>query len=300
MAAAIALLRAAGVLKKSTAAEHATSSSSIATEHATTSSPSDPAASTDEIFFCAGSKENRTAAEHARSSTSIATEQATSSVKIENKESRFWLKDTDYRKIVALLQWMAKAYAKVANISDDEIEKAAIEAIFKQYKANTTFNKEAIAALSELIDIIMLHKDGKPKDPDETLKFMRRVASIRDDVRAESSNNATECTAEQVSLCYQWFGRVLLTHDLLPHQKQDHRYIVRNRHADDTSMSSFQRSFVNSQIRKNVGDKKVAMLIWQHGMPRIADAPLVRCQQIIVHRCLARGTCGQLSFRMYV
>jgi hypothetical protein len=73
-----------------------------------------------------------------------------------------------------------------------------------------------------------------------------------------------------VSVCYQRFGRILCTHDLLPHQKQDEQYCVRNDFEGDTYLSSFQRSFTNSLLRKNLGDKKVAFLIWQHGIPSIA------------------------------
>ena len=74
-----------------------------------------------------------------------------------------------------------------------------------------------------------------------------------------------------MSLCYQRFGRILLTDDLLPRQKRDKRYRLRNNFEGDTYLSKFQRSFTDSLLRKFLGDKRVAFLIWQHGIPSIAD-----------------------------
>ena len=74
-----------------------------------------------------------------------------------------------------------------------------------------------------------------------------------------------------MSLCYRRFGRILLTDDLLPHQKRDKKYRLRNNFEGDTYLSRFQRSFTDSLLRKFLGDKRVAFLIWQHGIPSIAD-----------------------------
>ena len=93
-------------------------------------------------------------------------------------------------------------------------------------------------------------------------------------MREELSDNATErveLDEDQVSLCYRRFGRILLTHDLLPRQKLDYRYRLRNDFEGDTYLSKFQRSFTNNMLRKFLGDKKVAFVIWQHGLPSIAD-----------------------------
>ena len=131
---------------------------------------------------------------------------------------------------------------------------------------------------------MMLHKDGSPKDANVTLTFMRRSAKIREELLATSSDNATErvessdnaterveLEEDEVGVCYQRFGRILLTDDLLPHQKQDDRYRVRNNFEGDTYLSTFQRSFTDNLLRKNLGDKRVVFHIWQHCIPSIAD-----------------------------
>ena len=186
MAAAKALLSAAGllkintkVLKKSTATEHAAPSSSTATEHATSrihvallqsiQSPPDPAASTDDVSRM----------------PLTGLPMSTSKLQASASEDGYLLGDNDLEKIVALLLWMAQDFQ--SNIHIDDIHYAALEVV-KLGSLQTT----SIAKLSKLIDIMMLHKDGKPKDANATLTFMRRLAKIREELRATSSDNATE------------------------------------------------------------------------------------------------------------
>ena len=259
--AAKALLSAAGLLKpntkllkESTATEHATSSSSTATEHA-------PAASTDDVSRL----------------PLTGLPMSTSKLQASASEDAHLLGDNDLEKIVALLLWMAQDFQ--SDIHIDDIHYAALEVVIKHLDAATegtidSLHTASVAKLSKLIDIMMLHKDGSPKDANATLTFMRRSAKIRKELRATSSDNATErveLDEGEVSWCYRRFGRILLTDDLLPPQKQDERYRLRNNFEGDTHLSKFQRSVTDSLLRKFLGDKRVAFLIWQHGIPSIAD-----------------------------
>ena len=265
MAAAQALLSAAGLvkpntklLKKSTATERATSTSkSTATERATSS--------TDDVSLLpltglpmSTSKLQASAAED---SEMIGEDCRTAG-------------DNDLEKIVALLLWMAQDFQ--SNIHIDDIHHAALDLIITSNLGS--LHTASAAKLSMLIDIMMLQKDGSAKDPNATLTFMRLLAKIREEVRATSSDNATErveLDRDEVSLCFRRLGRILLTEDLLPHQKRDNRYCLRNNFEGDTHLSGFQRSFTDSLLRKVLGDKRVAFVIWQHGIPSIADVPMV-------------------------
>jgi hypothetical protein len=268
MAAAKALLTAAGLLKTSTA-----------TELATSSSQPDPAASTDDVSLLP--------------LTGIP--MSTSKLHASASDDGFLLGDNDLEKIVALLLWIAQDFQ--SNIHHDDIHYAALEALIKHTDAATgstfvSLHTAAVAKLSKLIDIMMLHKDGSPKDANATLHFMRRSAKIREELRATSSDNATErveLDEDEVSLCYQRFGRILLTDDLLPHQKRDSRYCLRNNFEGDTYLSGFQRSFTNSMLRKLLGDKRVAFLIWQHGIPSLADRPVVLDSKVLNMGMLQSG-----------
>ena len=190
--------------------------------------------------------------------------------------------NADLEKLVALLLWMSQDVQTQTH--SDDIHRAAFDAIIKCADTSTggtlgLLHAASVAKLSKVIDIMMLHKDGSPKDAHATLPFMRRLAAIRDEVLGQRSiDNATEhveLNPEEVSLCYRLYGRQLITYDLLPHQKRDDRYLLRNNCPDDTHLSTFQRSFTDNMLRKYLGDKKVAIVIWQHGLPSIADIPLV-------------------------
>ena len=238
---------------------------STATEHATSSAQPDPDASTEDVSL--------------RPLTRLP--MSTSKLQASASEDGFSLGDNDLEKIVALLLWMSQDFQ--SNIHIDDIHHAALEVIIKHSDAATggtlgLQHTASVAKLSELIDIMMLHKDGSPKDANATLEFMRRAAKIREELRATASDNATErveLDADDVSKCYQRFGRALLTHDLLPHQLRDQRYRLRNNFEGDTYLSGFQRSFTDNILRKSLGDKRVAFLIWQHGIPSVADRPMV-------------------------
>ena len=87
------------------------------------------------------------------------------------------LGDNELEKTVALLLWMAADFQ--SSIEFDEINFAAREVILKHaYATGRIFDSlhtASLAKLSKLSDIMMLHKDGVPKDAKATLQFMRRL-----------------------------------------------------------------------------------------------------------------------------
>ena len=197
-------------------------------------------------------------------------------------------------KIVALLLWSTHDFQP--RIHADDIEVEAIEALIKYCDSATRdtrgfLHTGAVANLSQLIDIMVLQKDGSPRDPNATFQFMRRIVSIRDQ-RLEHlplpsfATERVELDDIDVSWCYQRLGHNLITHDLLPHQKQDRRYRLRG-----SVLSTFQRSFVDCVIRKSLGDKRVAQAILQRGLPSVVDPPHFkvldkRMLQSGLHECL--------------
>ena len=198
------------------------------------------------------------------------------------------VQDNDLENILALLAWMAQDFLKLSCITEHDILDNAFDLVIERC---SSWDAASIARLSKLTDIMILNKDGELKNAHETLTFMREVAIMREGIRRKSGDNATERVVpattsdnatehveldeEEVSLCYQRFGRTLITKSLRPHQKRDWRYCLRNDFENDTHLTTFQRSFTDNLLRKFLGDKKVAFLIWQHGLPSIADRPLV-------------------------
>jgi hypothetical protein len=76
-------------------------------------------------------------------------------------------------------------------------------------------------------------------------------------------------------------GEEMLKNDLLPHQKQNPVYFPNYDEQGDVWLSGKQRSWVNSMLRRTLGDRKVAFFIWTHGLPEFFDGANVRA-----------GTCG--------
>ena len=151
---------------------------STATEHATSSSQLDPAASTDDV------------------SLGPLTGLPDSAISFTSEDGlTAFLGDVDLEKIVELLMWMTQDFQPKFHV--DDIRYAAIEAIIKCADSTTgnalgLLYTKSITKLTKLVDIMMQHKDGSPKDANATLRFMRRSAIICEELLASSSDNATE------------------------------------------------------------------------------------------------------------
>ena len=172
MAAAKALLTAAGLLKPKTKQPN----TSAATEHATSS---------DQVSLRIDIS--------VRPLTGLST--STSSGQASASEDAALLGDDDLEKIVALLLWMAQDFQ--SSIPIHEIHLAALQAIIKHSNAATggalgLLHTASIAKLSKLIDLMMLDKHGAPKDASAALNFMRRTAKVREELLPTASDNATE------------------------------------------------------------------------------------------------------------
>ena len=215
-----------------------------------------------------------TATEHATSSS--IDDRATAPV-LDDDNLGVLLEDSDLQKIVAMLMWLSQDF--YPKYETHVIQLALINAVIKCSDAVTggtlgLLHTASVAKLAQVIDIMLLHKNGAAKDPNETLAFMRSCSAARDSqIYPYNATERVELNANEVSACYQRFGRNLIKHELLPHQKKDKKYLLRNKLEGDTYLSGFQRSFVDSMIRMRLGDKKVAMHTWQHGLPRLADLP---------------------------
>ena len=92
----------------------------------------------------------------------------------------------------------------------------------------------------------------------QTTEYALRVAVLNED---------------DVSECYRQMGRNMLENDLLPHQKNKREYKMKFTNAGRIQLSGPQRSWVDSMLRKFLGDRKVAFFIWTNGLPELFDSP---------------------------
>ena len=83
------------------------------------------------------------------------------------------------------------------------------------------------------------------------------------------------------SKCYQWMGEDMLRKDLLRHQKHDPTYRIQYNDEGKVRLSGPQRSWIDSELRRRLGDRKVAFFIWTHGLPeffaRVRHVRAVTC-----------------------
>ena len=80
----------------------------------------------------------------------------------------------------------------------------------------------------------------------------------------------------------------LLVTELTEEQKKDPKYQPLN----DRSISSSQRSWVNSMLRKNLGDAKVCQFILKNGIPSVLKVPLHYNE--VIHKALLQNMLDEL------
>ena len=138
-----------------------------------------------------------TATEHATSSS--IDDRATAPV-LDDDNLGVLLEDNDLEKIVAMLMWLSQDF--YPKYETHVIQLAVLNAVIKCSDAVTggtlgLLHTASVAKLAQVIDIMLLHKNGAAKDPNETLAFMRSCASVRD-VQIDT-HNAIELNKDEVS-----------------------------------------------------------------------------------------------------
>ena len=79
-----------------------------------------------------------------------------------------------------------------------------------------------------------------------------------------------ELQADEVSECYKDFARDFLRHDLTAEQRRNKKYMYSE---TQHGITNSQRSLLDAVLRIKLGNKKVALFIFQHGAPRIFLTP---------------------------
>ena len=69
----------------------------------------------------------------------------------------------------------------------------------------------------------------------------------------------------------------LLSNDLTPEQRRDPKYqVIRDKTTREISVTPAQRSWINVILRKNLGHARVALYIFNHGVPQLFNLPFRR------------------------
>ena len=137
--------------------------------------------------------------------------------------------------------------------------------------------------LSTLADHWFFNKEGESKDAYTMVERMRAAHRYRKqliEVRLMTDGSPEqlaqahqeELTHDEVVVCFKKWASQILENELTDEQRWDDRYHPRYDGDGALRLSRFQRSFINSMLRKRIGNKEMAMAIWQIGLPASLDS----------------------------
>jgi hypothetical protein len=200
--------------------------------------------------------------------------------------------------VLALLVFLSAGFY----IHPDDKAAIAIDVLIKKVEANVDdpFNctYKDMEMVADVLNIMMVDKEGSPKNPQKTLEFMRQCERARHAVIETTGRPATEqlhLDESKVTACLKHFALDYLQNDLLPHQKDNLAYAIKWKDDGTWSFTSSQRSFINNMLRKNLGNSKVALRIWELGLPKIASESV----QGVTDECLLQS-CMDDCFQWFV
>ena len=121
------------------------------------------------------------------------------------------------------------------------------------------------------------NKDGSGKE-NTFIHWCRKVAvhAQPDKFHFETASTATEHADSALDQnCYGSLALDLLTNEVWPSQRSKSKFeIVKDTKTGKIIVSSPQRSWINTVLRKNLGDYRAAYYIFNHGLPELLDMPL--------------------------
>ena len=125
------------------------------------------------------------------------------------------------------------------------------------------YNESELLVHKKLWDVIQCDVRGVFKEH-LFVQWCRRIGKHR--TNGDATNSASTENADNDSP-YRRMVEDIFAHDLTPEQKKDPKYKL------GKGFSTKQRSFVNSMLRKTMGDARVAVYILDRGLPALLDPP---------------------------
>ena len=108
-------------------------------------------------------------------------------------------------------------------------------------------------------------------------KWMWDIMSRNKEGVSKERTFTTWCRRVQQHKGFKSLAVDLLSNDLTPAQQYDYRYkIKRDWETGEIALTTQQRSWINSMLRKNLGDARVSEFIFKDGLPKLLHASLRR------------------------
>ena len=173
----------------------------------------------------------------------------------------------------------ADSYAPDASAEDKHVAAleaviAAAEGTLSLYSAGEAQVDEAAAEyMKAMWNIIHQNKSGCERD--DTRKFcvwLQRCNGMRARFATEQSPawaGGLCLDHRQKTICFNHLIDNMLQNELSADQRADRRYWILRDRDGAVWLSSFQRSWAKMMLRKHLGNWKVCMHVFQHGLPRL-------------------------------
>jgi hypothetical protein len=165
--------------------------------------------------------------------------------------------------IILLLKYMPVCCSPRLDADCEDIVFDKIAEWSKMVEETSCYGNSELLLHKKMWDVLNRDKQGLRKEH-SFVDWCRRIARIgAEGAATEHANNDNR---------FQKLAKDIFAHDLTAEQKKNPIYCIR----ESKSITTKQRSFVNSILRKNLGDARVAFYILEHGIPTLLDAPVPR------------------------
>jgi hypothetical protein len=132
----------------------------------------------------------------------------------------------------------------------------------------TFYGDEELLMHKKIWNILNLDKEGRRRER-SFVNWCIRIAGHRLDGFGANSA-ATEHANDDNR--FRRLAEDIFAHDLTAEQTKDPKYHLR----EGKSITTKQRSFINTILRENLGDARVAYYIFEYGIPTMLDSPVLR------------------------
>ena len=165
--------------------------------------------------------------------------------------------------VMQMYPFLLRLETDCENIEDMLFDKISDWA--QKLRENASYSYSELQLHKKIWDVVNRDKDGVPKEH-SFVDWCRRIALHR------TESTAANSAATELDDGFKKLVKDIFANDLTPAQKKSRKYKLR----EGTSITTKQRSFVNAILRTNLGDARVALYIFEHGIPTVLDAPLQR------------------------
>ena len=195
-----------------------------------------------------------------RSTSTVMRKQREDAATLQEKEVQADRADTTMEnltsKLVEFLKYVLQENQTTEQAMERDLQKNCEDIVFdKIANGEVGYDERTLLQHKRMWDVMSRNKEGVAKER-TFIEWCRRVQEHR---------------------CFKSLAVDLLSNDLTPAQQYDYRYKIKwDWETREILLTTQQRSWINTMLRKNFGDAKVSEFIFKDGLPKLLHASLRR------------------------